>query len=121
MKHNVGIDHEPMTRLTSILSMTTSSLDRQDRLVSRIRGALRASFIAAWDVRTKVSFAQDCGEKLLAQVFVEMRRELDLTLDNSALLSLLQELLLSESQIFTRPFQNRDLRNREVAGHNNDV
>lgn len=54
-------------------------------------------------------------------MLLDRNGETHLTLDDSTLLGLLQEFLLSEGQILTRPFQNRDLRYREVAGHVSDT
>lgn len=55
--------------------------------------------------------------KLLSFRATRSEWETNLTLNDSTLLGLLQEFLLSEGQILPRPFQDRDLRYREVAGH----
>ena len=58
-KYDIGIYDKPMTRRSGPLAMLGESHRGKRRTISRVIGALFASFVAARDIIPKVPFSQN--------------------------------------------------------------
>jgi hypothetical protein len=124
VKHNIGVDDEPVAFLVGVLGVLGIAYPRQDRLESGKVIAQCATRKSTGDIVPDVSFAEDCKYMSIERCEVPWwgkQWEERHTSENLALGRLLQKLVLRQRNIGTSPLEDCDGRVRfGVQGESSD-